>query len=204
MVGLIITLILIVLAVVGQIQIITKAGYSPWWILLPLSLPLLWLIALATTFADLSQIGAYGTADIQAVVAEAKILAVVAFLDLLANFAMFLVFAFSDWPVMQAARRRNSPSGGGFHRPHRPVSFDPGAGVAQVRSQLAGFPNVEGQPPGWYKSGPIGAGEESYWDGSTWTARRQWSGGDWVDLPMPQPEQVGPDGAPPPQAYTES
>ena len=50
MIGLVITLCLIVLAIVGYIQIITKAGYSPWWILLPLSIPVLWLIAVFTTF----------------------------------------------------------------------------------------------------------------------------------------------------------
>ena len=197
MFGLVITLCLIVLAIVGYIQIITKAGYSPWWILLPLSIPVLWLIAVFTTFSGISGVGTYGFFNVQGIATQAKIWSVISFLDLLANFAMFLVFAFSDWPVMQAARSRHAPrtGGGGHGLPQRfsgpgPVS-GPAAGAMAVAPTATATPNVEGQAPGWYKSGTVGAGEQSYWDGSAWAARRRWSGGDWVEIPM---APVGPDG----------
>jgi hypothetical protein len=198
MIGLVITLCLIVLAIVGYIQIITKAGYSPWWILLPLSIPVLWLIAVFTTFSGISEVGTYGFFNLQGIATEAKVWSVVAFLDVLANFAMFLVFAFSDWPVMQAARSRHTPRSGGA--PGSPLRF-PGPGgvsgpVAGAMAMAAAAPTsaLEGQAPGWYKSGPVGAGEQSYWDGSAWTASRRWSGGDWVQVPT---ASVGPDGSTP-------
>jgi hypothetical protein len=43
---------------------------------------------------------------------------------------------------------------------------------------------MTGQPPGWQRSGAVGAGEQSYWDGSAWTARRRWHNNAWVDLPV--------------------
>ena len=67
----------------------------------------------------------------------------------------------------------------------------PAAGAMAVAPTATATPNVEGQAPGWYKSGTVGAGEQSYWDGSAWAARRRWSGGDWVEIPM---APVGPDG----------
>ena len=113
MAGLIIVLILFVLTIVSYIQIITKAGYSPWWILLPLSLPVLWLIATADVFHGFS--GGFGTFtlfDPQGIADQEKALGWLILLDIVANYAMLLAFAFSDWPVMQAARSRY-PSGDG-------------------------------------------------------------------------------------------
>jgi hypothetical protein len=200
MIGLVITLFLIVLAIVGSMQVVTKAGYSPWWILLPLSLPVLWLIAVLMAFNSLSGVGTYGFFDLQGITAEAKVLSVIAFLDVLANFVMFLVFAFSDWPVMQAARSRHTPRTGGG-APRSPRQFPgPGSGPASAAMPTPApgapptSPHAGSQAPGWYKSGAVGAGEQSYWDGAAWTAQRRWSDGAWVEIPT---VPVGPDGSTP-------
>jgi hypothetical protein len=184
-VGFIISLLLIVVTVVGAIQIITKAGYSPWWILMPLSLPVLWIISIVIAFSGISGIGTYGFFNLQGVTDEAKVWAVLTFLDLLANYALFVVFAFSDWPVMQAARARWSASGGpgrGPQLPQRPAG--PGAGSRGLAQQSPSTSDPTGQSAGWYQSGALGAGEQSYWDGSDWTAKRRWSRGAWMDIPM--------------------
>ena len=143
MLGFVVLLILIVVTVVGQIQIITKAGYSPWWILLPLSLPVLWFISIVEAFGSLtSNIGTYGVFNLQGVADQAALLGVLTLLDLIANYVMFIVFAFSDWPVMQAARGRHPQQPGpyaggpGTYRP--PPSRPPAAASA--------FPGV-GPPP---------------------------------------------------------
>jgi hypothetical protein len=49
-------------------------------------------------------------------------------------------------------------------------------------------PNVEGQPAGWHPTGSVGAGEESYWNGEAWVAKRRWMNDAWVELPMPAAE----------------
>jgi hypothetical protein len=186
---------------VGLIQVITKAGYSPWWILLPVSLPVLYLITIATVFQGFGGIGTYGAFDVQGVVNEAAVLGLLTFLDIIANFAMFVVFAFSDWPVMQAARSRYPSAGGGGRGPRLPrttAGLDSGGGQA-LHAPGASPLDLQGQPAGWHKTGPVGSGEQSYWDGTTWTARRRWSGGDWVDLPLDQPASVGPEGTGQPQ-----
>jgi hypothetical protein len=193
MIGLVIVLCLFVLIIVGWIQIITKAGYSPWWILVPLSLPVLWVITISILFSGFSGAGTYGFFDVQGVADGASIMGKVTLVDLIANYAFFLIFAFSDWPVMQAARSRHTPrTGGGDPQPRRVPG--PGSGPGQASGAGAGAtsptpsPATESGPgaqaPGWYQSGALGAGEQSYWDGSAWTARRRWSRGAWMDLPM--------------------
>ena len=195
MVALVVFFILMILSVVAGIQVITKAGYSPWWILLPLSLPVLYTVELAVVFHGFSSsLGTYGAFDLQGIVDEAKVLSVLALLDLLANYAMFMVFAFSDWPVMQAARSRYAgPGGSGRGSRSSPAPSGPGArGDEVLPARPHSVPDLEGQPAGWHKTGAVGAGEQSYWDGSSWTARRRWSGSVWVDLPLQEPSPVGP------------
>jgi hypothetical protein len=198
MVGIVLFLALCVVTAVGGIQIITKAGYSPWWILLPLSLPVLWLVDIAVAFNGLSSaIGTYGAFDLQSIVAEAKVLSTLTFLDLLVNYAMFVVFAFSDWPVMQAARARHTPGpnpyrgGPASHgpAPGRPSpTTGPFAGVAPppaAGTVVAPPPAVAtaARPRGWHRVDK--SEDEQYWDGRTWTARRRPSGGgDYVIIPL--------------------
>jgi hypothetical protein len=194
-ISLVIGVFLMVLTIVAYIQIITKAGYSPWWILLPLSLPVLWIISIATAFSGLSGVGTYGLFNVQGVADSAEVLGVVTLLDVLLNFVFLLIFAFSDWPVMQAARSRHAPRTGGGGRGRA----EPPAGpIGPTPTPLpAVVPGSDGQPPGWVKTGPMGSGEESYWDGAAWTAKRRWSEGAWVDLPF---VPVGPHGATQPTA----
>ena len=110
MAALIIALILFVLTIVCYIQIITKAGYSPWWILLPLSLPVLWLIATADAFHGFSSgLGTFGVFDPQGIADQEKALGWLILLDIIANYVMLVAFAFSDWPVIQAARSQFPP-----------------------------------------------------------------------------------------------
>jgi hypothetical protein len=186
--GIILFLVLCVVTVVGSIQIITKAGYSPWWILLPLSLPVLWLVSIAIAYGDLSSaVGTYGAFDIQTVVDQAKVLSTLTFLDLLANYAMFLIFAFSDWPVMQAARARHTPGPNPYLG--GPASYGPAPGrPAPAAGPFAGVepPPVVAtavRPRGWQRVDD--SSDEQYWDGRTWTARRRPSSeGGYVIIPL--------------------
>src|SRR5580692_8376580 len=57
--GLIIAFCVWTLFIVAWIQIITKAGYSPWWILLPVSLVVLWIIDIFLLFRSLSAVTGY-------------------------------------------------------------------------------------------------------------------------------------------------
>jgi hypothetical protein len=187
MVGFVFSLILIVVAVVGQIQIITKAGYSPWWILFPLSLPVLWFISIAVAFGGLSSsIGTYGVFNLQGVADQAAVLGTVTLLDLIANYVMFIIFAFSDWPVMQAARARHPQQPGPY--PGGPGTYGPPAGRPPATSP---FPGVGPPPPVATQVRPMGwhrvdeSTDEQYWDGRSWTARRRPKGdGGWVIIPV--------------------
>jgi len=193
MVGIILFLVLSVVTVVGAIQIITKAGYSPWWILLPLSLPVLWIVDIAIAFSGLSSaIGTYGAFDLQTIVTEAKVMSTLTALDILANYAMFAVFAFSDWPVMQAARARHTPGPNpylGGPAPGPPGRPSPATGVAPPPAVSAGgappptATATAARPRGWQRVDE--SLDEQYWDGRTWTARRRPSGdGGWVIVPL--------------------
>jgi hypothetical protein len=41
-----------------------------------------------------------------------------------------------------------------------------------------------GRPVGWYPSGGNDSGQEAFWDGRSWTARRQLVDGGWAAVPM--------------------
>ncbi|HEX3333445.1 MAG TPA: hypothetical protein VHS57_03840 [Acidimicrobiales bacterium] len=206
MLSLIIGLILFALFFVGWIQIITKAGYSAWWIVVPLSLPILWLITITVAFNGINNsLGNYGAFNFQAFQTEAEVLGGLTLVDLILNFALFLVFAFSEWPVIREARTGSGPRGGGYG--WRGPSYGPGAvpgprpGPPVGFGVAAGFPvaapppdaHAPGLEPGWHRSGSVGSGEQSYWDGSAWSARRRWTNGAWVDLTMAGAEAVAPE-----------
>lgn len=194
MISLIIGLALFVVYFVGLVQIITKAGFSPWWVLVPLSLPILWFIEIAIVYNGFGDLGTYGAVDVQAFADGGAGVGALIFLDVILNFVMFLVFAFSEWPVMRAARTGSGARGGGYvsNRPSYDPRSNPGAAYAGAPPN-AGSPDMTGQPPGWHRSGAVGAGEQSYWDGTAWTARRRWQNNAWVDLPMEQAAPVGPE-----------
>jgi hypothetical protein len=183
LVGLIIAFCVWALFIVAWIQIITKAGYSPWWILLPVSLVVLWIIDIFLLFRSLSAVTGYSAVNFQTFADAEQTLYAVILLDVILNMIMFFVFAFSEWPVMKMSRLRY-PGDGLGPRSSRP--FDrPSGGVGPLATTPQPLPSLEGQPPGWYRSGSVGAGEQSYWDGSAWTACRRWQNNAWVDLPVP-------------------
>src|SRR5580704_5476746 len=167
MISLIIGLALFIIYFVGWVQIITKAGYSPWWIVAPLSIPVLWFIEIAIVFNGFGGIGSYGAFNVQAFADQGEALAALTFLDVVGNFILFVIFAFSEWPVMRAARTGYSPRGGGFasSRPSYGPGPDPSAGGAfGVPADNPTPTEMQGQQPGWQRSGIVGAGEQSYWD----------------------------------------
>jgi hypothetical protein len=115
---LVVYLAIAVLGIVATVKIVTKAGYSGWYVLL-------WLVPIV-------------------------------------GFVFFLVFAFSDWPVLQRLRAAEQsawvegPSRGLYRMP----APEPAAHSAPLPSFYGGAP-----PPGWY---PEGSGER-WWDGTKWT-----------------------------------
>jgi hypothetical protein len=108
--------------------------------------------------------------------------------------AFFLVFAFSDWPALRALK-----SGPGAAQA-QPIAATPSSrlhghgarGHVSPPMAVRPLPNVEGKPAGWFPSGAMGAGEQSYWNGEAWTARRQWRNEMWIDLPAPVLEGAAP------------
>ena len=91
---------------------------------------------------------------------------------------MFFIFAFSAWPSLQGGVRSRFDPGllAGGVGPVPPFPVVTGAPTAPEESPA--------QPPGGDRTGTLGSGEQSYWDGATWTARRRWSRGAWVDVPL--------------------
>jgi hypothetical protein len=149
-----------VITLIAMVTIITKAGYSGAWILLPLSLVILWIILIADTFHTVTSFSSFGFQT-------AKALVIIYFLDVILNWVFFLVFAFSDWPALQAGTRPTySDAGGG---PQRQVHVPP--------------PPSRPQEPGWHQVGSNN-NDQAYWDGQTWTARRHWGGAGWTDVPL--------------------
>jgi hypothetical protein len=162
----------LVLTIVAYVKIVSKAGYSAWWVLIAL-VPLV-------------------------------------------NVIFFLIFAFSDWPVLQRLRATEQSHGYGFGGPPGPgpAGYDPPAGwdpPAGYGSPPYGGPGAPAAPPvpgylastaaaapppapepeahsvplpsffggpappppptdqvpaGWY---PDGTGSERWWDGTSWT-----------------------------------
>jgi hypothetical protein len=191
MVGAVLVLAIVVVSIVGWTQIIKKAGYSPAWILVPLSLPALMVITLIVTFSNVSNsVGTYNVSTFQNSAGDAEVLGWLILLDCLVNFVMFCVFAFSEWPTTRGTRGYPGSGaggrgpGGGLGGPGGDRRRSPSYAFTSEVAMMPPPPDFSGQPPGWYKSGPTGAGEQSYWDGQAVTARRQWRGAVWVDLPL--------------------
>jgi hypothetical protein len=164
-------------------QIITKAGYSGWWTFVPYS-P--WIVAIlgAGVFRTVDTNQSIGTT-----LDQFGLWAVLTFLSGLFVMIMFFIFAFSAWPSLQQPRFRGVPNGFCPGRSTQP-SWIPAPSPAGGPAVAPAIPEASpSQPGGWYRTGTIGAGEQGYWDGLAWTARRQWKNGAWVELPM---EAVGP------------
>jgi len=155
------------LLMVAEWSIITKAGYSGWWISAPLSLIVLWVTAfLVARHALLTM----RTINLNAELDASAALGVLIVLDGILNFVLFLVFAFSDWPVLRTG-------------PARPRYSEPPGAPGPGGTPPAPPPPMTGKAPGWYQVGATN-NDQAYWDGTTWTARRHWAGAGWSDVPL--------------------
>ncbi len=219
-VSLVIAIAIFVVVIVAYIQIITKAGYSAWWILVPLAMPLMYLITAVVLIHDAFD-QSFGPSNVTTLTNEFGFLATIDLLVVIANFVMFLVFAFSEWPVMREARSRRPPTGGvtfglprppggpfgpapavataaTFPAPPPPVPPAPGGAAPTLAPATPAPPlaapsgPVGNAPAGWYRSGALGAGEQSYWDGAAWKARRIWNRGAWKALVLEDQPTEGP------------
>ncbi len=182
-----------VVSIVAVVTIITKAGYSGWWILSQFVPPMIgWVVSIIVIKIALST----GTPSADKLFGADLIVIVIMFASYLVSWGFFIAFAFGDWPSLQMRGygHRGRPNSGtiGPSGPD-PVIGTPPAFLPQSPAPQSP-PPTEGQPPGWYRSGAIGAGEQSYWDGSVWTARRRWQNNAWVDLPPPVVETVAAEG----------
>jgi hypothetical protein len=169
----------LVLSPFAFFQIITKAGYSGWWTFVPYS-P--WIVGLlgAGVFRTVDTNQSIGTTLNQLGLWDVFMLLTGVFVMI-----MFFIFAFSAWPSLQQRRPGQgvppgSPRGGSG----QPSWINASAPAAPGPVGASPPAPSQSQPSGWYRTGAVGAGEEGYWDGQAWTARRQWKNGAWVDLPM--------------------
>jgi len=180
----------LVLSPFAIFQVITKAGYSGWWTFLPYS-P--WIVGIIGG-------GVVGTFDtnqsIETTIDQLWLWDTLMILTSIFVMIMFFIFAFSEWPSLRGYRPRQRvqpgwPQAGGPGQPSwinapSPVGASPYDASAPSAPSMATSPQgPRAQPSGWHRTGAVGAGEQAYWDGQAWTARRQWSNGAWVDLPMP-------------------
>jgi hypothetical protein len=182
----------VVLSPFAYYQIITKAGFSGWWTFVPYSPVLIGFfgqIVYRTVDTDRS---------IGSVFDQLTLWSVLTILSAFFVDIMFFVFAFSSWPALEQARYRRpaQPSylpAVAMHQPYVPAVANHGFAVSETPAPAPGAepsgaqgsaaPAPGAQPSGWHRSGAVGAGEQSYWDGTAWTARRKWANGQWVELP---------------------
>ncbi len=169
---------LAVLNLVATVKIITKAGYSGWWILVPMSPIVMYIITFAVFIYKVRTsltggVSSFNTTSI------AGLWVLDAVCGLLA-WVFFLVFAFAEWPIQRKARTQQSQT----QQAGYPVPFGTRQqavrGSAGIRADEAFPPASQGREPGWYSVGGS-VSEQAYWDGEAWTTRRRWGGTMWVE-----------------------
>ena len=91
-------------------KIITKAGYSPKWIWVPLTPVCLWFFTFILLTVDVRTIVLANNATVSLPVSLGNflLLEVVDFLSVIVTWVFFLIFAFSTWPVSVARRGTRS------------------------------------------------------------------------------------------------
>jgi hypothetical protein len=179
----------VVVVSVGKIAM--KAGYSPWWSVLPAAVA----AASYATLAAVHSHARFGALSLHTVLHSARALVIADAACLGVTVLMLVVFAISDWPALAvatsapAALAATATASGTAksksHRRGRASGRSQGA-VAEVppRMRIRALPDVTGQPAGWFASGALGSGEQSYWDGTRWTARRCWRNEMWIEQPF--------------------
>jgi hypothetical protein len=168
-------------------RVIWKAGFSLWWALAPLALPVVTYATIsavhektATTIGALDFNTLRGS-ESAFLVADGACLAVL--------WVLFLAFAFADWPARPAAKGSKASKRSKAAAIPPTWSKAPSPEKAEWLAHSRVMPNLQGQPPGWFPSGAMGSGEQSYWDGSAWTARRAWRFESWIDIPLEERRQ---------------
>jgi hypothetical protein len=91
-------------------KIITKAGYSPKWIWVPLTPVCLWFFTFILLTVDVRTIVLANNATVSLPVSLGNflLLEVIDFLSVIVTWVFFLIFAFSTWPVSVARRGTRS------------------------------------------------------------------------------------------------
>jgi hypothetical protein len=170
--------------IVSVARIAAKAGFSAWWALVPAA-------ATAVAFATLATVHSharFGVLSLHTVVHSARALAIADAACLGVTVILLVAFAVADWPAVKAAPATPSTATATAmskaHRRGRASGRGQAAAEVPARMRIRALPDVEGQPAGWYASGALGSGEQSYWDGTKWTARRCWRNEMWINQPL--------------------
>src|ERR1700683_1732985 len=172
-------------------RVLRKAGFSLAWVLSPAVLPLL-VFATLTAVHNKTALSA-GVLDFDILKRSESAFLMADAASLLLLWVLFLAFAFADWPARPAARgasrasKPSKPSKAAATPPSWSRAPSPDKAEWQAHSRV--LPNLEGQPPGGFPSGAGGSGEQSYWDGYAWTARRAWRFESWIDIPLEERRQ---------------
>jgi hypothetical protein len=172
---LLVWIVVFVLTLVAWVRIITKAGYSGWWIAVPLSAVALQFLSLILGVGSLTGLIHSPLGFNRAEFDVAGVLAKLAFAVYVVSWILFLVFGFSDWPALSGPRPRVPTYGG-----------DQGTPVPGAPAPIS-LPPPRAQGPGWYQVGATN-NDQGYWDGRGWTSRRRWEGAGWTDVPVGPPD----------------
>jgi hypothetical protein len=149
--GLVIDLVILAVNFMAVSKIITKAGYSAKWIIVPLAPVALWVVTFILLVVEVRHVVAFGTTVSQPVsLSSYRVLEALDVLSVIVTWIFFLIFAFSDWPVGQSRRSAGElvPPGrspfvpAGQAPPVVPARGPLGAGAVDPRSA----PAITGAP----------------------------------------------------------
>jgi hypothetical protein len=93
----------VVISFFALFKIIRKAGYRSWWLVLPLVMLLLWVITWVVVIVDFNQLGISGAQIRHHIdLNQYPMLTKVDGLATIVVWILFVVFALSDWPVLDS------------------------------------------------------------------------------------------------------
>jgi hypothetical protein len=164
----------VVLTIVTWVKIVTQAGYSAWWVLVPVTGVVLWISGFLLGASSLVGLERSPLGFNQAQYDAAEVLVKMAVVIYIISFVLFVIFGFSNWPALKGPRPRV-----------RAYAGDTGTPVPPTQAPIS-LPPPRAQDPGWYQVGATN-NDQGYWDGRTWTARRRWEGAGWTDVPVAPP-----------------
>jgi hypothetical protein len=174
-------------------RVLRKAGFSLAWLLAPAVLPVLTYATI--TAAHKKTAMSAGGLDFNVLKHSESAFLMADAASLLLLWVLFLAFALADWPARPAAAASKASRASKASKASKAAavapswSRAPSPDKAEWQAHSRVMPNLEGQPPGWFPSGAMGSGEQSYWDGYAWTARRAWRFESWIDIPLEERRQ---------------